>query len=92
MATMSKYGKKSGVDKYVSIGSQVYFFYLDHHDLSPRSFIKGERKQVWLLNSITPNKINRVSTRHFQLNPILIWEFDMVVRIIFLRDIVKDNM
>ena len=30
--------------------------------------------------------------RHFQLNPILIWEFEMVVRIIFLRDIVKDYM
>ena len=30
--------------------------------------------------------------RHFQLNPILIWEFEMVVRIMFLRDIVKDNM
>ena len=31
-----------------------------------------------------------LANRHFQLNPILIWEFEMVVRLIFLRDIVKD--
>ena len=33
-----------------------------------------------------------VHIRHFQVNPILIWEFEMVVRIIVLRDIVKDYM
>ena len=31
-------------------------------------------------------------SRHFQLNPILILEFDIGVRIMFLVDILKDNM
>ena len=30
--------------------------------------------------------------RHFQLNPILILEFDIGVRIIILRDILKDKV
>ena len=38
------------------------------------------------------DRFSDTGSRHFQLNPILIWEFDMVVRIFFLRDIVKDNM
>ena len=33
-----------------------------------------------------------MSSRHFQLNPILILEFDIGVRIIFLMDILKDNV
>ena len=34
----------------------------------------------------------RSSNRHFQLNPILILEFEIGVRIFVLRDIIKDNM
>ena len=37
-----------------------------------------------------PSKIRHI--RHFQLNPILILEFDIGVRIIFLMDILKDNV
>ena len=63
------------------------------------NFEKKEKKKKkkkndfrWRCNSI--HSINQQSgiNRHFQLNPILIWEFEMVVRIIFLRDIVKDYM
>ena len=36
--------------------------------------------------------ISSSSSRHFQLNPILILEFDIGVRIIFLMDILKDNV
>ena len=37
-------------------------------------------------------KFVNLSNRHFQLNPILILEFDIGVRIIFLMDILKDNV
>ena len=33
-----------------------------------------------------------ITNRHFQLNPILILEFEIGVRIFVLMDIIKDNM
>ena len=43
----------------------------------------------FILNTFSRRK---ASNRHFQLNPILILEFDIGVRIIFLMDILKDNV
>ena len=55
-------------------------------------FINDLEQMTGILNKpiCDPDHLNQI--RHFQLNPILIWEFDMVVWIFFLRDIVKDNM
>ena len=45
---------------------------------------------IWGIKSYSG--IDAVHNRHFQLNPILILEFDIAVRIMFLMDILKDNM
>ena len=45
--------------------------------------------------TITPTlslQCNVMTNRHFQLNPILILEFEIGVRIFVLRDIIKDNI
>ena len=49
-------------------------------------------KQILAVLMCTQNNINKGPSRHFQLNPILILEFDIGVRIIFLMDILKDNV
>ena len=46
----------------------------------------------WRLTGQYPFTPTEGHSRHFQLNPILILEFDIGVRIMFLVDILKDNM
>ena len=48
--------------------------------------------QVTLMKILYSNHKLFFNSRHFQLNPILILEFDIGVRIMFLVDILKDNM
>ena len=56
------------------------------HRLSPLPMQNPYAKFILAIKTFFVHRFSKIFAgpiRHFQLNPILIWEFDMVVRIFF---------